>query len=135
LIAAAVAAQAHRMIVQSIAFAYAPGPKPYDETAPLNLKAPGEPAVTARGVEALERQTLAAPLESVVLRYGKLYGPGTGFDRPPRGGPLHVDAAADAARRALNRGDGIYNIAEDDGTVSSAKAAAELGWNAAFRIG
>jgi nucleoside-diphosphate-sugar epimerase len=135
LIAAAVSAQARRLIVQSIAFAYAPGPKPYAEAAPLNLDASGEPAVTARGVDSMERQTLAAPLESVVLRYGKLYGPGTGFDRPSRGGPLHVDAAADAVRRALSVGHGVYNIAEDDGTVSSAKAVSELGWSAAFRIG
>ena len=69
------------------------------------------------------------------LRYGKFYGPGTGFDRPARAGPLHVDAAADAARRALTRGLGIYNIAEEDGAVSSGKAAAEFGWSAAFRIG
>ena len=66
---------------------------------------------------------LAAPLQGLVLRYGKLYGPGTGFDAPAGGGPLHVDDAADAARRAIVRGrPGIYNIAEDDGTVSSRKA-------------
>jgi hypothetical protein len=48
---------------------------------------------------------------------------------------VHVEAAADAARRAVTRGTrGVYNIAEDDGAVSSAKAVAELGWDAAFRI-
>jgi hypothetical protein len=48
---------------------------------------------------------------------------------------VHVEAAADAARRALTRGaPGIYNIAEDDGTVSSDKAISELGWVPAFRI-
>jgi hypothetical protein len=46
-----------------------------------------------------------------------------------------VDAAADAARRAVTQGHGIYNIAEEDGEISSRKAAAELGWSAAFRIG
>ena len=91
--------------------------------------------LTARGVASLERQTLGGPFEGLVLRYGKLYGPGTGFDTPAAGGPLHVDAAADAARRAVTRGaPGVYNVAEEDGTVSSAKAARELGWHPDFRI-
>jgi hypothetical protein len=47
---------------------------------------------------------------------------------------LHVDAAADAARRALLRGDaGVYNVAEPDGTVSVAKAVEQLGWDPEFR--
>jgi nucleoside-diphosphate-sugar epimerase len=127
LLAAAVAARATRMVAQSIAFAYAPGPQPYDEDAPLDIE--------ARGVISLEQQVLAAPLEGIILRYGKFYGPATGFDTPPRGGPVHVDAAADAARLAITRGlPGIYNIAEDDGTVSISKAVVELGWEPNFRI-
>jgi hypothetical protein len=47
---------------------------------------------------------------------------------------VHVDAAADAARRAINAGSGVYNIAEEDGTVSSRKAVEALGWRADFRI-
>ena len=90
---------------------------------------------TARAVASLEQQVLAAPFTGIVLRYGKLYGPGTGFDLPPSGGPLHVDDAADAARRALTLGEaGIYNIAEDDGSVSIRKAAAALGWAPGFRL-
>jgi nucleoside-diphosphate-sugar epimerase len=137
LVAAAVAAGSVRMVAQSVAFAYAPGPLPYDEDAPLDVDAAdGAAALSARGVASLERQALAAPLQGLVLRYGKLYGPGTGFDAPPRGGPLHVDDAADAARRAIIQGrTGIYNIAEDDGTVSSRKAGVELGWRPGFRIG
>jgi nucleoside-diphosphate-sugar epimerase len=135
LLAAALAAGARRLIAQSIAFAYAPGPTPYDEGAPLAAPAPDETGRSARGVISLERQVLQAPLEGLVLRYGKFYGPGTGVDQPPHGGPLHVDAAADAARRAATRGrPGIYNIAEDDGAVSSHKAAVELGWAPGFRI-
>jgi nucleoside-diphosphate-sugar epimerase len=127
LLAAAVAARATRMIAQSIAFAYAPGPQPYDEDAPLDME--------AHGVISLEQQVLAAPLEGIILRYGKFYGPRTGFDKPPSGGPVHVDAAADAARLAITRGlPGIYNIAEDDGTVSISKAVVELGWEPNFRI-
>jgi nucleoside-diphosphate-sugar epimerase len=134
LIAAAIAAGVGRMVAQSIAFAYAPGPQPYDESARLNVDAAGPAGLSARGVASLEQQVLHAPLEGIVLRYGKFYGPGTGFQHPSRGGPVHVDAAADAARRAIARGRaGIYNIAEDDGTVSCRRAA-ELGWSPDFRI-
>lgn len=134
LVEAALAAGAHRLIAQSVAFAYAPGPTPWQEDAPLNVGAPDPAGLTARGVTSLEQQVLASGLESVVLRYGKLYGPGTGFDTPPPGGPVHVDAAADAARRAVLQGAGIYNIAEADGTVASDRAWAELGWSADFRL-
>ncbi|MHB8536210.1 MAG: NAD-dependent epimerase/dehydratase family protein [Sulfuricaulis sp.] len=133
LVAAAQAAGVKRMVAQSIAFVYAPGPTPYREDAPLNLDDP-DFGLTARAVASLERQVLSGPFEGIVLRYGKLYGPGTGFDRPPSGGPLHVDAAADAARLAVTRGKaGIYNIAEDDGAVSNNKAARLLGWHPGFR--
>jgi nucleoside-diphosphate-sugar epimerase len=134
LVAAAVAAGAKRMVAQSLAFVYAPGPMPYREDAPLCLDDPlyGE---TARAVASLEQQVLAAPLTGIVLRYGKLYGPGTGFDLPASGGPVHVDDAADAARRALTRGEtGAYNIAEDDGAVAITKAADALGWVPGFRL-
>lgn len=135
LVAAAVAAGARRMVAQSIAFAYAPGPLPYDEEWPLNVADPVF-GLSARGVASLEEQVLAGPFVGIVLRYGKLYGPGTGSDRPPAGGPLHVDDAADAARRATTMGRaGIYNIAEDDGTVTITRAAGELGWRPGFRLG
>ena len=50
-------------------------------------------------------------------------------------GPLHVDAAARAAQLAATRGAaGVYNIAEDDGAVSIAKARRELGFDPAFRL-
>jgi nucleoside-diphosphate-sugar epimerase len=128
LVTAAIAAGAKRMIAQSIAFVYAPGPMPYHEEWPLSADAPS--------VASLEQQVLQAPLVGIILRYGKFYGPGTGFDDPPTGGPVHVEAAADAARRAVTRGGaGIYNIAEDDGTVAIHRATTELGWSPDFRIG
>ncbi|HXF60507.1 MAG TPA: NAD-dependent epimerase/dehydratase family protein [Caldilineaceae bacterium] len=137
LVAAAVACGAKRMIAQSIAFAYAPGPLPYREEWPLKVDAPDDAGgLTARAVASLEQQVLNAPLVGIVLRYGRFYGPDTGFDEPPSGGPVHVDAAADAARRAVTRGSaGVYNIAEDDGTVSIQKATIELGWRPDFRMG
>ena len=134
LIAAAMAAGAGRLIVQSIAFAYADGKLPHTEDDPLNLHAGGSAGLSAHGVSRLESQVLAAPIDSVVLRYGKLYGPGTGFELPPAGGPLHADAAADAARRALTRGHGIYNIAEADGTVSILRAITDLDWDPDYRL-
>jgi nucleoside-diphosphate-sugar epimerase len=125
LVAAAIAAGANRFVAQSIAFAYAPGPKPYSEEAPLDP--------SARAVAKLEALTLGGPFEGIVLRYGRLYGPNTWTPVAAGEGPVHVDAAADAARRAVTRGAGIYNIAEEDGAVSSAKARSELGWSDGFR--
>ena len=54
ILAAARKAQAHRLIAQSIAWAYATGPRPYGEDHPLDLKAEGDRAVSVRGVESLE---------------------------------------------------------------------------------
>jgi len=134
LIAAARAAAARRFIVQSIAFGYAPGTEPHAETAPLNL-ADGPRVVTVRGAADMEEQVLASGMEGIVLRYGLLYGPGTWTEGPSRKPPLHVDAAAHAALLAVTHGKpGIYNIAEDDGTVSIDKARAELGFDPAFRL-
>jgi len=137
LVAAARAAGARRLISQSIAFIYAEGPEPHAESDPL---APAEGddlgALTSRGVRALEHATLNAPgIDGIVLRYGRLYGPGTWFAEATGRGPLHVDAAAQAALLAVGRGNpGIYNIAEDDGAVTIAKARRELGFDPAFRL-
>jgi len=135
LIATAQAAGARRFIVQSIAFGYAPGGEPHPETDPLNLADPAR-AVTIKGTADMERQVLAASgLEGVILRYGLLYGPGTWHAEPTRKPGLHVDAAAHAALLALRRGAaGIYNIADDDGIVSIAKARAELGFDPRLRL-
>jgi len=128
LVAGAVAAGAKRLVAQSIAFAYAPGPQPYSEDAPLD-------AASAPAVIKLEQLVLASGLEGIVLRYGRLYGPNTWTAVPPAQAPVHVDAAADAARRAMTRGSpGVYNVAEEDGTVTSTKARRELGWNPGFRL-
>jgi len=136
LIAAALAAGAHRLIAQSIAFAYAEGPEPHTEGDPL-ASAEGEQlsAVTARGVRALEAAVLDTPgIDGIVLRYGRLYGPGT-WNTPNARAPLHVDAAAQAAVLAVTHGaPGIYNIAEDDGAVAVEKARKELGFEPDFRL-
>ncbi|MFM0597015.1 NAD-dependent epimerase/dehydratase family protein [Paraburkholderia dilworthii] len=135
LIAAAIAAGSNRLIAQSIAWAYRPGATPYDETSPLDVDAEGARGISVRGVAALERQVLeAASLNGTVLRYGQIYGPGTGADTPKGSSPLHVEAAAYAALLALQQGAaGVYNIAQDDAEVTSAKAKRELRWRASLR--
>lgn len=136
LVAAAVAAGARRLVAQSIAFVYAPGPTPHGEDDPLAVDADGLSGVSARGTASLERQVLEAPLAGIVLRYGALYGPGTGADTPWGPGPVHVDAAAHAALLAVEAdATGIFNIAETDGAVSSEKAQRLLGWRADWRAG
>jgi nucleoside-diphosphate-sugar epimerase len=127
LLRAARAAGATRAIVQSIAFAYAEGPLPHAETDPI----------TVPSVRALEEVTLTtAGLDGIVLRYGRLWGPGTWAERPDGlATPLHVDAAAHAAWLALRRGSpGTYNIAADDGSVTLTKAREELGFSPDFRL-
>jgi nucleoside-diphosphate-sugar epimerase len=134
LIAAAQAASARRFIVQSVAFAYVPGAEPHPETDPLNVSE-GPRAVTVRAAADMEQQVLTSGMEAIVLRYGFFYGPGTWHADPIRKPPLHIDAAAQATLLALTRGrPGIYNVAEEEGTVSIAKARAELGFDPAFRI-
>jgi nucleoside-diphosphate-sugar epimerase len=135
LVAAAKKAGVRRLIAQSIAFVYAPGDGIRVESDPLDLAATGVRKRTVDGVMALEGATLQMP-EGIVLRYGLLFGPGTWFEREKRGKPgLHVDAAAQAALLAVTKGArGIYNIAEDDGAISSEKAKRELGFDASFRI-
>lgn len=134
LVAAARIAGARRFIVQSVAFAYAPGKQPHRETDPLNLS-DGPRRQTVRAAADMERQVLESGMEAIVLRYGLFYGPGTWTPTPGRRPPLHIDAAAQAALRAVTRGaPGIYNIADDEGTVSIDKARRELGFDPAFRL-
>jgi len=134
LVEAAVHAGAKRLIAQSIAFIYADGPLPHGEDDPLLAETHPVYGETVQGVASLERQVLNAPLDGIVLRYGLLYGPGTGFDAPIAPGSVHVSAAAKAALLAITQAlPGIYNVAENDGTVLTEKATQILQWDAAWR--
>ena len=136
LMQAAKRAGVRRAIAQSIAFIYAAGEGTRTEDDPLDMAAEGMRQMTAQGIAALERDVLETPgIAGVVLRYGYLYGPDTWYAAPPRPPSVHVDAAAHAALLAVSRGAGIYNIAEDDGAVSIARAVHDLGFDPAFRIG
>lgn len=136
LVEAAVAAGARRIIAQSIAWAYAPGPEPHSEDDPLDRATVGPAAITIAGVLALERLVLDSPLlEGVVLRYGQLYGPGTWNTSPGGRVPVHVDAAAHAALLAVSAPHaGVFNIAEEKGLVSSERARLLLAWRPEFRL-
>jgi nucleoside-diphosphate-sugar epimerase len=130
LIEAAVAAGAQRVIAQSIAWLYLPGPEPHTEDE--SIVPADRPAIsrTRQGVIELERLVTMDPrLDGIVLRYGRLYGPGTWATTPPEPPTVHVDAAARAAALGVDHGEpGIYNIVDDDGPVSNAKAGRLLGW-------
>ena len=135
LAAAAKAAGARRMVSQSIAFAYAPGPQLRSEDDPLFLDAPEPWKRSVEAVDSLERQTLGIDgVEGVVLRYGYFYGPGSSYASDgstaamvrKRAFPvvgrgtavysfIHVDDAAAATVAALDRGSpGVYNVVDDD---------------------
>ncbi|GHO51325.1 NAD-dependent epimerase/dehydratase family protein [Ktedonospora formicarum] len=128
LVDAAKQAGVHRLIAQSMAWAYAPGEGPADESVPLDIEAPEPRLTTIKGIQALE--AAVAEMEwGVVLRYGLLYGPGTWFapdgtiaehvrqgQRVADQGVtsfLHVDDATHAALLALNWPQGIFNIVDD----------------------
>ena len=129
LVAAAITSGARRIVAQSIAFAYAPGPRPYAEEAAIDT-------VLWPSVARLEALVRGCPLQGIVLRYGRLYGPYTWSGVPSGEAPVHVDAAAHAARlAATHEAPGVYNVAEDDGVVSSERARRELGWRPTFRAG
>lgn len=136
LVDAALAAGVRRIVAQSIAWAYAPGEGPADESVPLDPTEELPRARVVAGVRALESAVAEVP-EAVVLRYGVLYGPGTWYapggavaaalagDREARflGGTaadgsvtsfLHVADAAGAAVRALAWPPGAYNVVDDE---------------------
>jgi nucleoside-diphosphate-sugar epimerase len=135
LVAAAQHAGAQRIVAQSIAFTYAPGPAGTVHTESDRLLGEGAPkafARTATAVTELERTVLAAG--GVVLRYGYFYGPGSAISREGSMGEdlarrrmpivgsgggvwsfIHIDDAASATVAALSRGrSGAYNIVDDE---------------------
>ncbi|MBB6482995.1 NAD(P)-dependent oxidoreductase [Rhizobium lusitanum] len=129
LVDAAVAAGAKRMISQSIAWAYQTGMGPITEETPLQ-----ESATAVRTLESLSLVT--SGIAGTVLRNGLLYGPGTGCDAPNGAITLHVDDAARAVLLAVQTSAiGVFNIVDDGGLVSNAKAKSILGWHPLKRGG
>jgi nucleoside-diphosphate-sugar epimerase len=134
LVQAAQQAGATRIVAQSIAFAYAPGPRGtlHGEEDPLHLDSSEPFRRSVRALHELERTVIGA--DGIVLRYGYFYGPGSAIARDGsmaaeiarRRMPIvgrgegvwsfiHVDDAARATVAALDRdGPGVYNIVDDD---------------------
>jgi nucleoside-diphosphate-sugar epimerase len=134
LIDAAAAAGASRIVAQSIAFAYAPGPPGtiHDESDPLISEPPADFRRSAEAIAELERTVLGAG--GLALRYGYFYGPGTAISaagslgrevtrrRLPIVGAgrgvwsfIHIADAARATVAALSRGTaGAYNVVDDE---------------------
>jgi nucleoside-diphosphate-sugar epimerase len=131
---AAVAAGVSRMVAQSLALLYAPGPVPHPETDPLGMSEPWM-ALALPGVQTLERLVMTTtPVDGVLLRYGLFYGPGAATPAPSGPTTVHIDAAASAAALAVDHGSpGIYNIVDDGGPVANQKARDSLGWSPATR--
>jgi nucleoside-diphosphate-sugar epimerase len=130
LVDAARASGAGRIIAQSIAFAYAPGPPGtvHSEQDPLYLDAPKPFARSARAVHELEQAVLGA--DGVVLRYGYFYGPGSSISAA---GSL----CRDVARRRLpivGRGQGVWSLIHVDDAAAATVAALQRGSSGAYNI-
>jgi nucleoside-diphosphate-sugar epimerase len=117
-----------RVIAQSIAWAYEPGETMATEEDPLDIESTDKRRITIDGIVALENTIQEIP-NSVILRYGTLYGPGTWYDKNGiiakqfmKGEMnvndgvisfIHVKDAVDATVQAIDWKEGIYNIVDD----------------------
>lgn len=138
LLAAARAANCRRYILQSAAFWYAPGPGLAEESTPFAFDASPGVAAGCKTYADLEAAAQKSGLQTVLLRYGFFYGPGTWFS--PHGDVgeqvrrrqvpvigkgqgiwnwVHIDDAAAATCAALTADPGIYNIVGDQPIAQS----------------
>ena len=93
LLNAATAIAAHRLVVESVAFTL-------DEDG-------------ARAVERLEQATSEFAGESIILRFGRLWGPGTAYRTAPQPPTIHIErAGAHAARHLTHAPSGIYVVTD-----------------------
>ena len=129
LVEAALKNNVKQMQSQSIAFTYEGGDTLATEETPLDTQSTGDRKITVDGVEVLETET-ARIENSVVLRYGLLYGPGTWYGKDGMiynsfkedtvtmtdgvQSFIHIDDAVEVAIQALNFESGIYNVADDE---------------------
>jgi nucleoside-diphosphate-sugar epimerase len=130
LVAAARRAGAARIIAQSVAFAYAPGPigTVHTEGDPLDLDPPKRFRRTVEALAELERTVLGA--DGLVLRYGYFYGPGSAVARTGSMG-------RDVARRRLpivGRGEGVWSFIHVDDAARATAGALTRGKSAAYNI-
>ena len=81
LLKAATASGASRLVVESVAFA-------------VNGDA-------AQAVEELEQATRGFARAALILRFGRLWGPGTSYETPPQPPTIHIEKAGAEAARLL----------------------------------
>ncbi|MGN7894798.1 NAD-dependent epimerase/dehydratase family protein [Bacillus sp. 22475] len=122
-----------KIIAQSISWAYEPGDTFATEKDSLHITASMPRQVTVNGILKLEEAVNELP-ESVILRYGTLYGPGTWYAEngfianqvlnneitatDGISSFIHVKDAARATMLALNWPSGIVNIVDNDPATS-----------------
>jgi 2-alkyl-3-oxoalkanoate reductase len=130
LVHAAQAAGASRIVAQSIAFAYAPGPAGtvHGEDDPLYLDAREPFRRSVLALRDLESSVTGAG--GVVLRYGYFYGRGSAFSRSG-------SMAEDLARRRLpivGRGTGVWSFIHVDDAARATVAALERGAPGSYNV-
>ena len=92
LVSAAEAAGSRRLILESVAFP---------------LERPAAEALTQ-----MEQTALESPIEVLILRFGRLWGPATFYHEPPEPPAIHInDAGTRAATLITSGSSGTYVIA------------------------
>jgi nucleoside-diphosphate-sugar epimerase len=132
LLAAARATRCRHVVVQSIAFVYAPeGDPACSEEAPIYLDAPEPLGAAVRAVAEMERSVLAAPsIRGVALRYGFVYGPGTHY---APGGTIHDDVLAGRSP-IVGAGGGVFSFVHVEDAVSATVLALESDARGIFNV-
>jgi uncharacterized protein YbjT (DUF2867 family) len=94
LVSAAEAACSRRLVVESVAF-------------PLELAA-------AEALDQMERAALESPLEVLILRFGRLWGPTTWHQERPEAPAIHIDDAGARVASLITSGPpGTYLVASN----------------------
>jgi nucleoside-diphosphate-sugar epimerase len=127
LIAAALAAGARRIVVQSYAgWTYArTGGMVKSESDPLDEQPARNAAATLAAIKYAERATMAAPIEHVVLRYGGFYGPGNALGRDVGKDGELLTMVRGRRLPIVGSGDGLWCFVHIDDAVSATVLAAE----------
>jgi nucleoside-diphosphate-sugar epimerase len=130
LVDAALVAGTEVYVQPSVTFVY-PADGEVDEETPLGDVPPHLESSLAAEREAA--RFAQAGRRGVVLRLGRLDGPGTEYAEPEPGASatLHVDDAGRALLAALEVPSGVYNVVRDGGRVSNERFKRATGWRPA----